>query len=81
MGSVGQLEAGARVVGNLLWPPLPKRGGKGMLAAIYVLSICVVAAMLFAAVNAIEPNRRLALAFKFLIVFVSVGAITGRLMP
>jgi len=66
---------------DLLWPPLPKKRGKGMLAVIYVFSICVVATMLFAAVNAIEPNRRLALAFKFLIVFVSVGAIAGRLMP
>jgi hypothetical protein len=28
----------------------------------------------------VEPNRRLALALKFLIVFVSVVAIAGRLM-
>jgi hypothetical protein len=50
-----------------------------MLAVIYTFGISVVAAFLFAAVDAIEPNRRLALAFKFLIVFVSVGAIAGRL--
>ena len=48
-----------------------------MLAFIYVFSICVVATMLFVAVNGIEPNRRL----KFLIVVVSVAATAGRLMP
>jgi hypothetical protein len=52
-----------------------------MLAFIYVLSICVVAAMLFVAVNEIEPNRRYASVLKFLIVFVSAAAIAGRLMP
>jgi hypothetical protein len=52
-----------------------------MVAVIYVFGISVVATMLFAAVNAIEPNRRLALAFKSLIVFVSVAAIAGRVMP
>jgi hypothetical protein len=36
---------------------------------------------LFVAVNEIEPNPRLALAFKFLIIFVSVAAVAGRLMP
>jgi hypothetical protein len=52
-----------------------------MSAVIYVLGISFVAAMLFAAVNNIEPNRRYALVLKFLIVFVSVAAIAGRLMP
>ena len=52
-----------------------------MLAVIYVFGICVVAAFLFAAVDAIEPNRRYASVLKFLIVFVSVGAIAGRVMP
>jgi hypothetical protein len=52
-----------------------------MLAFIYAFGICVVAAFLFAAVNAIEPNRRYASVLKFLIVFVSVAAIAGRLMP
>ena len=68
-------------MGNLLRPPLPKRGRKEMLAVIYVIGISVVAAFLFAAVNEIEPDRRLALALKFLIVFVGVGAIAGRLTP
>ena len=51
-----------------------------MLAFIYVLSICVVAAMLFVAVNEIEPNRRYASVLKFLIVFVSVAAVAGKLL-
>ena len=53
----------------------------GMLASIYVFGACVVAIILFVAVKEIEPNRRLALALKFLIVFVSVVAIAKRLMP
>jgi hypothetical protein len=52
-----------------------------MLAFIHVFSICVVAAILFMSVDEIEPDRRLALALKFLIVFVSVAAIARRLMP
>jgi hypothetical protein len=52
-----------------------------MSAVIYVFGICLVAAMLFVAVNNIEPNRRYALALKVLIVFASVGAIAGRLAP
>jgi hypothetical protein len=52
-----------------------------MLAFIYVFSIWVVAITLFVAVNEIEPNPRLALAFKFLIVFAGAAAIARRLMP
>jgi hypothetical protein len=52
-----------------------------MLAFIFVFSICVVAALLFVAADDIEPNRRLAMALKFLIVFVSAVAIARRLMP
>ena len=48
---------------------------------LYVFVIGNVAALLFVAVNEIEPDRRLALALKFLIVFVSVAAIARRLMP
>jgi hypothetical protein len=52
-----------------------------MSAVIYVFGISVVAAMLFVAVNNVEPNRRYALVLELLIVFVSVAAIAGRLMP
>jgi hypothetical protein len=52
-----------------------------MLAFCYIFSMCVVAAILFVAVDKFEPNRRYALVLKLLIVFVSVAAIAGRLMP
>jgi len=58
---------------------LPKKRGKEMLAFIYTFSISVAAAFLFAAVNEFEPDRLLALALKFLVVFVSVAAIARRL--
>ena len=47
---------------------------------VYVFSICVVATILFVSVDEIEPNPRLALCLKFLIVFASVAAIAGRLL-
>jgi hypothetical protein len=47
---------------------------------VYVFGISAVAAMLFAAVNAIEPDRRYASVLKLLIVSVSAAAIAGRLM-
>ena len=55
------------------------RGGKEMLAVIYTFGISVAAAFLSAAVNQFEPDRLLALALKFVIVFVSVAAVAGRL--
>jgi hypothetical protein len=51
-----------------------------LLAFIHVFSVCVVAAILYVSVDEIEPNRRYALVLKFLIVFVSVAAVAGRLM-
>jgi hypothetical protein len=54
--------------------------GEGLLAFIHVFSICVVGAILFVSVDEIEPDRRLVLVLKFLIVFVSIVAIAGRLM-
>jgi hypothetical protein len=50
-----------------------------MSAVFYAFGISVVAAMLFVAVDNVEPNRRFALGLKFLIIFVSVAAIAGRL--
>ena len=52
-----------------------------MLAFIYVFGICVVAAILFVSVDEVEQNRHLALALKFLIVFVTAVAVAARLMP
>ena len=50
-----------------------------MLAVIYTFGISVVAGILFVAVNEFEPDRLLALALKFVIVFVGVAAVAGRL--
>jgi hypothetical protein len=47
-----------------------------MLAFIHVFSICVVATISFVSVDEIEPNR-----LKLLIIFASVAAVAGRLMP
>ena len=51
------------------------------MSGLYVFGISFVAAMLFVAVNNVEPNRRYASALKLLIIFVSVAAIAGRVMP
>ena len=51
-----------------------------LILSLYNLIICVVAAILFVSVDEIEPNPRLALTLKFLIIFVSVVAIARRLM-
>jgi hypothetical protein len=48
---------------------------------IYIFGISFVAAILLGAVDKIEPNRRLALVLKVLIIFVSITAIARRLVP
>jgi hypothetical protein len=48
-----------------------------MLAFIYVFGICVVAAILFVAVNEIEPDRRLASALRLVIVAVVIWSSNG----
>jgi hypothetical protein len=64
----------------LLWP-IPYEGGRKCWLSFTTFGISVVATFLFAAVNIVEPNRRYASVLKFLIVFVSVAAIAGKLMP
>jgi hypothetical protein len=51
-----------------------------LLAFIHIFSVCVVAAILFVAVDDLEPNRRYASVLKFLIVFASIAAVAGRLL-
>jgi hypothetical protein len=51
-----------------------------VILSLYNLIICVVAAVLFVAVNAHEPSRRVASALKVLIVTLAVAAILGHLM-
>jgi hypothetical protein len=52
-----------------------------LLGLIYVLTICYVGAVLFVSVNKFEPNRRLALLLKFLILAVGAAAIARQLLP
>jgi hypothetical protein len=46
----------------------------------YTFVICVIAAVLYVAVDTHEPSRRVARALKFLIITLAVAAIVGRLM-
>ena len=50
-----------------------------MVLGLYVLIVCFVAAVLYAAVEAYEPNRRPASSLKRVIVAVAVAAILGHL--
>jgi hypothetical protein len=63
--------------------PVTKAFGAGtsllMALGLYVLIICLVAAVLYVAVEAYEPNRRLASSLKRVIVAVAVAAILGHL--
>ncbi len=52
----------------------------GVSSLIYAFAISFVGAILFVAVDKIEPNRRYALVLKFLIVLASFVAIAGRMM-
>ena len=51
-----------------------------MLALIYVLTIWCVAIILYASVDRLETNRRLALVLKLLILAISAAATVRRLM-
>jgi hypothetical protein len=52
-----------------------------MLALVYVFVIWCVATILYGIVNKHEPNPRLALALKFLIIASGAAAIASRLAP
>jgi hypothetical protein len=52
-----------------------------MLAVLYVSTIILVAAFLFAAVDGLEPNGRLALLFKCAILAAGGAAIAKQLLP
>jgi hypothetical protein len=51
-----------------------------MLVFIYVFSVWCVGTILLRVVNKFEPNPRLALVLKFLILAISAAAIVSRLM-
>jgi hypothetical protein len=52
-----------------------------MLALIYVFAIWCIATVLYGIVKKFEPNPRLALALKFLIIALGAAAIVSRLAP
>jgi hypothetical protein len=58
-----------------------KMATSGMLALVYVFAIWCGATVLYGIVNKHEPNPRLALVLKFLILAVSAAAIVNRLTP
>jgi hypothetical protein len=51
-----------------------------LILSLYNILICIVAAVLYAAVSKIEPNRRYAVALKVLIIGMAVAAILAHLM-
>ena len=55
-------------------------GGPLPILSLYSIVICVVAAVLYVAVNEHEPNRRLAFALKMFIVILVVAAIVHHWM-
>jgi hypothetical protein len=52
-----------------------------MRALLYVFAIGFVAAVLFASVDHLEPNRRLAALLKILILALSAAVVTRHLLP
>jgi hypothetical protein len=55
--------------------------GSLLILGLYSLVICFVAAVLYVAVNDLEPNRREATALKILIIGLAGAAILAHLMP
>jgi hypothetical protein len=51
-----------------------------VLASVYVFGICVVATILFVVVDKTEPNRRLALTLKLIVVAAACAAILNHLL-
>jgi hypothetical protein len=55
--------------------------GSLLIFGLYSLVICLVAAVLYVAVNNLEPDRREATALKILIIGLAGAAILAQLMP
>lgn len=51
------------------------------MSALYIAAIILVAALLFAAVERLEPNHRLAIVFKCAILAAGGAAIAKQLLP
>jgi hypothetical protein len=54
-------------------------GGSLLILSLYTIIICLVAAVLYVAVNNLEPNRRYASALKILIITLAVVAFLAHL--
>jgi hypothetical protein len=61
--------------------PRDFESGSLLILGLYIFIICLVAAMLYVAVNNLEPNRREATALKLLIIGLAGTAIFAHLMP
>jgi hypothetical protein len=55
--------------------------GENSVSALYIAAIILVAALLFAAVERLEPNHRLAIVFKCAILAAGGAAIAKQLLP
>jgi hypothetical protein len=55
--------------------------GENSVSALYIAAIILVAALLFAAVERLEPNYRLAIVFKCAILAAGGAAIAKQLLP
>jgi hypothetical protein len=66
---------------GMFCPVVDKAVATSMLALLYVSAIIFVAAFLFAAVEWLEPNRRLAIVFKCAILAAGGAAIAKQLLP
>jgi len=65
----------------MFYPVVDKAVATAMLALLYVSAIIFVAAFLFAAVEWLEPDRRLAIVFKCAILAAGGAAIAAQLLP
>jgi hypothetical protein len=76
------LSSGAPVAPlGMFCPVVDKAVATAMLAFLYIPTVIFAAAFLFAAVERLEPNRRLAIVFKCAILAAGGAAIAKQLLP
>jgi hypothetical protein len=66
---------------DMFYPAVDKAVATAMLALLYVSAVIFVAAFLFAAVELLEPDRRLAIVFKCAILAKGGAAVAKQLLP
>jgi hypothetical protein len=62
------------------WNPKRLRSGSLLILSLYNILICLVAAVLYVAVNKLEPNHRHASALKTMIIALAIVAVLAHLM-